>query len=63
MFSTKLPTTTTMVIPVQEEGISTNQEAVPATLFWGRRKVAVRWITPILTLVALEAPQEKPRKK
>ena len=49
-------------INVEDEGIGTAQEAVPVPLFWGQRKVAVRFISEIIAQEAVEA-QDRPGKK
>ena len=45
-----------------DEGMGTAQEAVPVPLFWGKRKVAVRFISEIIAQEAVEA-QDRPGKK
>ena len=49
-------------LPAGEESFSTAQEAVPVPLWWGKTRVAVRWITPIVSQEAVEA-QDRPVKK
>lgn len=49
--------------PVGEEEITTHQEAVPVPYMAGTRKVALRWISPAVDLVTVQAPDETPGKK
>lgn len=49
-------------INVEDEGMGTAQEAVPVPLFWGMRKIAVRFISEIIAQEAVEA-QDRPGKK
>ena len=38
-----------------DQAISTAQQTSPAVLFWGKRQVAVQWITGVLDQKAAEA--------
>lgn len=49
-------------LPAEEESFSTAQEAVPVPLWWGKQKIAVRWISQIIAQEAVEA-QDRPAKK
>lgn len=40
---------------IQEEEVSTHQQAIPVPYFAGTRKIAIRWITPAFNLVAIRA--------
>jgi len=40
---------------VEDEGVATAQEAVPVPLFWGKRKIALRFISDIVAQEAVEA--------
>lgn len=55
-----LPSTDTL--PAEDESFATAQEDVPVPLWWGKRRVAGRWITPIIAQEAVEA-QDRPAKK
>ncbi len=61
-FSTKTASTETETVPVKQESLATDQEAVPVPLFWGRRKIAVRWIMPAKGRIAVEAKQRLGKK-
>lgn len=52
----------TDALNIEDEGMGTAQEAVPVPLFWGQRKVAVRFISEIIAQEAVEA-QDRPGKK
>lgn len=45
----------TDALNVEDEGMSSAQEAVPVPLFWGKRKIALRFITDIVSQEAVEA--------
>jgi hypothetical protein len=62
-WNTKQPETETDSVPIPPEGLSTDQEAVPAPLFWGKCKIAVRWISAVQEPLALQAPNTMPGKK
>ncbi len=59
----KPPAPPTEPVPIQPEGLSTNQQTVPVPLWWGTRKIAVRWITGIKSQWAVEAQTARPGKK
>lgn len=62
-FNTKTPTPTTAPVPVQPEGLATNQRAVPVPWWWGQRKIAARWITGVKNQIAIEATGTNVNKK
>ena len=61
-FNTKTASVETETVPVQPEGLSTNQQAVPVPLWWGRRKIAARWITGVTNQIAVEVPNTTAKK-
>lgn len=50
-------------LPVEDEEVSTHQEANPVPWLCGTRRVALRWITPAFALATQAAPEETPGKK
>lgn len=48
---------------VEDQEVSTSQEALPVPMLAGTRKIAVKWICPILNLNAVEVPPERTGKK
>lgn len=48
---------------IEEEQVSTSQEAVPLPVLMGERKVAVRWISRVYKQFSKPAPVERPGKK
>lgn len=51
------------VMPVGPEGLATHQEALPLPYLVGKRQVALRWIAPGGSLVAVQAQTESTGKK
>lgn len=47
---------------IQEEEVATHQEAIPVPYFAGTRKIAVRWITPAISIIT-KKNKEAPTKK
>lgn len=43
-------------VPTAPESLSTNQQAIPLPLFAGERKIAARWVTPVLAWAVHPAP-------
>jgi hypothetical protein len=60
-FSTP-PLPKTLNVPIQPEQLSSNQQTVPVPMWWGRRKVAMRWITPAMNQKSVQA-NDVPSKK
>ena len=50
-------------LPVEEEEISTHQEATPVPWLCGTRRLSLRWITPAFALATQAAPDEVSGKK
>lgn len=48
---------------LEEEELSTHQEAIPIPFLCGTQMVAIRFISPALDRVAREAPNDRPGKK
>jgi hypothetical protein len=48
---------------IEDDSISTAQEAVPIPMLFGERKLAVKWISRVYNQRAQEAPLTKPGKK
>ena len=48
---------------VQDEELSTNQEATVIPWVCGESKLALRWISPPYNQFTIEAPMERPGKK
>jgi hypothetical protein len=61
-FRTNIPEPETDAVPMEDESLSTAQEAVPVPMWWGKRKVAVRWISPVYDQKA-EQRDDRPSKK
>lgn len=55
------PTQQPEVANIQDQQLSTNQQAVPVPAVWGTRKVALTWIAPILNIYTydIESDQKK----
>jgi hypothetical protein len=51
------------LLPVEDEEVSTHQEAVPVPYLAGTQKIALRWISPALNMVTKQAPDQKAGKK
>jgi hypothetical protein len=49
-------------VPTAPESLATAQQAVPLPLFTGERKIAVRWITPVLKWATYPAPSSGGKK-
>ena len=62
-FRTHVPLPETPNVPVMPEQLSSNQQTVPAPLWWGRRKIALRWISAPTNQIAIQAPDTTPTKK
>ena len=62
-FNTKTPTPPTDPVPIAPEGLATNQQAVPVPLWWGRRKIAARWISGVKMQIAKEVKGPQVGKK
>ncbi|HEV2207298.1 MAG TPA: hypothetical protein VG167_00870 [Verrucomicrobiae bacterium] len=62
-FNTNKDLPVTQNVPIMPEQLATNQQTVPAPLWWGSRKIALRWITPALNQIAVQAPDTVPTKK
>lgn len=62
-FNTKTSVPETEAVPIQAEGLSTNQQTVPVPLWWGRRKIAARWICGVKNQVAVEVKGSSMGKK
>ncbi len=50
-------------LPVQDEEVTTHQEAVPLPYLAGKRKVACRWIGPAMNLITKKSANATPGKK
>jgi hypothetical protein len=50
-------------VPLEDESLSTHQEAIAVPLVQGTRLVAAVWITPIYAQRTEEVPAERPGKK
>lgn len=50
-------------IPVEDEELSTHQEAVPVPSWWGTRHIALRWLAPAYDMITEQAPDDQPGKK
>lgn len=61
-FSTSKSAKVTDAVPVEDEGLSTAQEIVPVPLWWGRRKITARWITPAMNQMAVKAKTRAGKK-
>ncbi len=48
---------------VEEQEVSTSQEALPVPILMGTRKIAVKWISQLYNLNAVEVPAERSGKK
>jgi hypothetical protein len=48
---------------LEDDQISNATESVPVPVFWGQRKIALRWISRVYNQKALEAPASRPGKK
>lgn len=48
---------------LEEQTLSTAQEAKPLPLLFGTRKVALTWITPVYDQFVKDAPVKMPGKK
>ena len=48
---------------VQQDEVSTNQQAISIPLVMGTNKVALRWITPATNQYTVPAPTKRPGKK
>ena len=48
---------------LDNQSLSTSQEAVPVPWMMGQRPVAVKWFTPIYNIRSLQAKEERPGKK
>jgi len=49
--------------PIEEDTLSTAQEATPVPMVAGRRRLALHWITPLYNQKWVEAKDERPGKK
>ena len=61
--ASNLPEEDPTVGNVDENDVSTNEEATSIPWFAGEQKIAVRWITPIYNPYYKDAPQTRPGKK
>ena len=50
-------------VPVGDEELASNQEAVPLPYLAGRRRIALRWIEDAVDIESVQAPDDKPGKK
>ena len=48
---------------LEEQSLSTAQEAKPVPLLFGTRKIALTWISPVYNQFVKEAPTKLPGKK
>jgi len=48
---------------VEDEQLSTSQEAVPVPQMAGTRKISLKWISRVYNQHARKAPAERPAKK
>lgn len=51
-WSTKQPPPPSNNVPILPEQLSSNQQTVPVPLWWGRRKITGRWISPAFDQIA-----------
>jgi hypothetical protein len=50
-------------LPAEEEEIATHQEAIPVPYMAGTRRIAGRWITPALDMIAKQTKDPHSGKK
>jgi hypothetical protein len=50
-------------MPIEDEEISTHQEAVPVPAFGGTRKLAVRWLGEAVDMITVQAEDSEFSKK
>jgi len=48
---------------IEDEQVSSSQEAVPVPFVTGTRKIAVKWISRVYNQKSKPAPAERPGKK
>ena len=49
--------------PIAEEEVTTHQEAIPVPYIAGTRRVALRWVSPAVDMITIQAKDETPGKK
>jgi hypothetical protein len=50
-------------MPLEPESVATMQEAVPVPFLAGTRAIALRWISPPVSVFSVQAKDERPGKK